>query len=122
MLWFGHSSTMVGENFEFCVSWMLKNTHNANIFNLKFGYENFTLTFPATPFKRGNPFVFSPPFKNFFPAPSGPLRPPFVTEPKFSSPPPLKRGGGANYVNKMEMIVCIHNFMPDNAIFYFSCI
>ena len=42
----------------------LKNTHNANIFNLEFGHENFTLTFPAPPFKRGTPFVLSPSFKN----------------------------------------------------------
>ena len=68
---------MVGKNFEFRISWMPKNAHNANIFNLDFGHENFTLTFPAPPFKRVTPFCIEPPFKNFL-------------QPKFS----FKKKGG----------------------------
>ena len=41
------------------------NVHSADIFNLEFGHENFTLTFPAPPFRRGTLFcIESPPFKN----------------------------------------------------------
>ena len=85
MLWFGHNSTVVGENFEFCFSWMLKNTNNANISNLEFGHENFNLTFQALLLKEVHLLYWVPPFKKFF------LAPPFVSEPKFSSPP-LKGG------------------------------
>ena len=48
MLWFGHDCIMGGEQFEFCVSWMPKNAHKTNIFNLEFGHEKFTLTFPVS--------------------------------------------------------------------------
>ena len=35
------------KNFEFCISRMPNIARNANISNLEFGHENFTLTFPA---------------------------------------------------------------------------
>ena len=88
MLWFGHNSTMIGEKFEFCISRRPINSHNANFFNLEFGHEHFTLTFPASPFKRGAPFVLSLPLLRIFFPPT-----PFVSEPKFFSLS-FKRGGG----------------------------
>ena len=75
---------MDGKILNFASLECIKNGNNANIFNLEFGHENFTLTNPLL--KEVPPFVLSPLlFKNFFPAP------PFVSQPKFSSPP-LKKG------------------------------
>ena len=69
--------------------------HNANIFNLEFGHENFTLTVPAPLLKEVPPFVLSPPFKNFF------LAPLLFQNQNFPAPP-LKsvwgEGVGAIYV------------------------
>ena len=60
---------------------MPKNGNNANIFNLEFGHENFTLTVPPSLLKEVPPFVLSPSLLRFFSSP------PFVSEPKYSSPP-----------------------------------
>ena len=89
MLWLEDDSTMVGENFEFCISLMLRNAHNANIFNLEFYREKFTLTFLVPPLLKEVPLLYEPPLLRFFSSP-----PPFVSEPKSSSPPPFKKGGG----------------------------
>ena len=63
MLWLGHDSTMVEENFEFCIFWMPRNAHNVNIFNFEFGHEKFTLTFSAPSLlKEVPPFVWASPF------------------------------------------------------------
>ena len=64
---------------------MPRNAHNVNIFNFEFGHEKFTLTFPAPPLKEV-------PLLRFFSSPPLPHLP-FVSLPKFPSPP-LKRGGG----------------------------
>ena len=87
MLWFRHNATIIGENFEFCISLMPKNPHNANIFYLDFGHENFTLTFPAPPFKRSTPFCIEPPLLRIF------FQSPFRFRAKIFQPP-FKKGRG----------------------------
>ena len=44
---------------------MPKNTHNANIFNLEFGHEKFTLTFPAPLLKEVTLLYEHPPLNVF---------------------------------------------------------
>ena len=62
---------------------MPKNGNNANIFNLEFGHENFTLTVPAPLLKEVPHFV-------LFPA-----LPPLLFQSQNFPAPPLKSGGGA---------------------------
>ena len=64
---------------------MPKNTHNANIFNLEFGHENLTLTFP---FKRGTPFCIEPPLLRIF------FQPPLLFQSQNFPAPPFKKRGG----------------------------
>ena len=70
MLWFGNDSTNVGEDFKFCISWMPRNAHNANIFNLDFGHEKFSLTFLAPLLKEVH-LLYEPSLLRYF------LQPPF---------------------------------------------
>ena len=86
MLWFGHDSTMAGEN------WILHilNAHSTNISTLEFSHEKSTLTYTSSLLKVVSPFVRAPLFKIF----SAPL---VFHSQNFPAPPPLKKGGGKNY-------------------------